>query len=152
MIWLKFPARTYRPWSMHHKNHHHHIIIIIINKTRTEKVGMRGSRQVFRETKHDFRCFFFNQSDSLPKSGWCFWLVEANFLCGKRNKEEAPTRTWVLTPHQWEISLFLPRTSFHSDTFGGVAKFRLLSQARWRLILLNFRVLLILQIRTFVRS
>lgn len=48
--------------------------------------------------------------------------------------------------------MFLPRTSFHSDTFGGVTKFRLLSQARRRLILLNFRVLLILHLRKILGS
>ena len=33
---------------------------------------------------------FHNDDASLPRAGWCFWLVESHFLCGTTNQKHYP--------------------------------------------------------------
>ena len=47
------------------------------------------------------------------------------------------TQIWVVTRHQHGISAFFSQMSFRGETSGGVAKCRLFSQARLRLICLE---------------
>ena len=47
------------------------------------------------------------------------------------------TQIWVVTRHQHGISAFVSQMSFRGETSGGVAKCRLFSQARLRLICLE---------------
>ena len=42
------------------------------------------------------------------------------------------TKVWVVMRHLYEISVFVPQTSFRGETVGGVAKCRLLPQASSR--------------------
>ena len=57
---------------------------------------------------------------SLPKSGWCFWLVvhAENLLQPIRST----TQIWVVTHRQYGISALVFQTSFRAETSDGVAK------------------------------
>ena len=41
----------------------------------------------------------------------------------------SPTQIWVVTRHQYGISVLVSYTSFRGETVGGVVKYRLFSQA-----------------------
>ena len=53
--------------------------------------------------------------------------VEANFSSGTI-KIRSTIQIWVVTRHQYGISVLVSQTSFHGDTRGDVAKCRLFSQ------------------------
>ena len=74
---------------------------------------------VSREMTFEKRTQKFDTDDvSLPRSGWCFWLIVPR-----------GTQIWVVTRHQYGISVLDSQTSFHGETIDGVAKCRLSSQA-----------------------
>ena len=50
----------------------------------------------------------------------------------------SPTKIWVVTRHQYEISALVSQTSFGGETSGSVAKCRLFSQATGHLLSRGF--------------
>ena len=57
---------------------------------------------------------------------FCSWLGHlGNFLQPIRTT----TQIWVMTCHQYVISVLVSQTSFHQETSGGVAKSQLFFQA-----------------------
>ena len=60
---------------------------------------------------------FHTDDASVPRSGQCFWLDEANYQPIK-----STTYIWVVTSHQYGISALIPQTSFCGQACGGVKK------------------------------
>ena len=63
---------------------------------------------------------FHTDDASLPRSGWCFWLVVrvVNLIQPMRGT----TQIWLVTCHQYGISVLISQTSFGGETSGGVTK------------------------------
>ena len=61
---------------------------------------------------------------TLPRSGWCFWLVE-NLL----HSIKSSTQIWIVTRYQHRISALVSQTSIRRETTGRVAKCQRFSQA-----------------------
>ena len=68
--------------------------------------------------------FHTDDDASLPRCGWCFWLVKANF-----QPIRLTTQIWVVSRHQHGISAFVSQTPFCGENNCGVAKCRLVSAA-----------------------
>ena len=72
---------------------------------------------------------FHTDDASPPRAGWCFWLVESNFLRGTINQKHYPNLGSDVSS-VWNFCL-ISQKSFGGKTSGSVAKCRLFSQATW---------------------
>ena len=74
----------------------------------------------------------------LSRSGWCFWLYEANF-----QPIRGTTQIWVVMRHQYGISALVPRKWSLGETSGGVATCRLFFWATYSSMILNSEIVII---------
>ena len=72
---------------------------------------------------------FHTDDASLPRSGLCFWLVVPRIVGNLFQAIRGITQIWEVTLHQYGISVLVSQTSFHGQTRGGLATFRLFSEA-----------------------
>ena len=80
-----------------------------------------------------------NDDVSLPTSGYCFWLDEANL-----QPLRSTTQICVVTRHQYGIFALVSQTSFRGQTSGVVVKCQLFSQAT---ILSGTKFMLIIRVQ-----
>ena len=80
-------------------------------------------------------------------------LAEANFLRGHaaRPATRQTIQIWVVTRHLYGISALVCQTSFRGETSGGVAKYRLFSEAD-KFWLVSLSILKVGMFVTFVYS